>query len=441
MRQARPNDQTANLWPAARSEPLFAQPTGSPLTVVCYRAMRPPIPLMREPRLVRTIAVHIATTDTRRTRIGDRTSNPGFIQLIIDRYISREILRPFASGLGLLVLVFIGYSASVQLQLAASGRLDMLTAFKLVGLNTLVTLEVLLPSALFFSIMAAVGRLYRDAEMNALYAAGISRARILEAVFKLAVVIAIVTGIISIVGRPWAYRESYRLEAEAAARFDLKRMASGEFVVMEGSDYTFIAEGLDLEQGLHKGVFLQRDYEGKERAEVIVAEAASLPTLNPEQALTAEFYNGYNYLLDESRRQDVTLQFKRMEIRLENQEAQERYRRKAETTMALAASDEPKDIAEYQWRITTPVATLLLALVAVPLGRTAPRESRFRGFFMALAIYIGLLSLTAVMRTGIEQGTVPRVPGLWSAHAATAILLVFLVNPPRLPRRRRSHSP
>jgi lipopolysaccharide export system permease protein len=315
--------------------------------------------------------------------------------LIIDHYINREILRPFVSGLGLLVLVFVGYSASVQLEQAALGRLDMLTAFKLVGLNTLVTLEVLLPSAFFFSVLAAVGRMYRDAEMTALYAAGVSRVRV----------------------------------------------ASGQFVVMEGSDYTFIAEGLDLARGLHKGVFLQRDYEGKARSEIIVAESALLPTLNPERALTAEFHNGYNYLLDESQARDITLKFGKMVVNLENQEAQERYRRKAETTLTLAQSDEPKDIAEYQWRITTPLATLLLALVAVPLGRTAPRESRFRSFFLALAIYIGVLSMTAVLRTGIEQATVSRFPGLWTAYGVTAVLLVFLVNPPRLRRVRKSPTP
>ncbi|MEE4661048.1 MAG: LPS export ABC transporter permease LptF, partial [Halieaceae bacterium] len=327
------------------------------------------------------------------------------LALIIDRYISREILLPFVSGLGLLVLVFVGYSAALQLNLAAQGKLDMPTAFKLVGLNTVVTLEVLLPSALFFSVLAAVGRLYRDAEMNALYAAGVSQLRVLEAVFKLTVVVAILTGIISTMGRPWAYRESYRLEAEAAARFDLKQMASGEFVNMEGSDYTFIARDLDLERGLHKDVFLQKNHAERARTEVIVAETAALPALNPNQALTAEFHNGYNYLLDKKAQTDVTLKFKRMVVKLANEEAQDSYRRKAETTLTLAQSPDPKDIAEYQWRITTPVATLLLALIAVPLGRTAPRESRFRSFFIALAIYIGLLSVTAVLRTGIEQGS------------------------------------
>ena len=104
----------------------------------------------------------------------------------------------------------------------------------------------------------------------------------------------------------------------------------------------------------------------------------SLPALNPDQPFTAEFHNGHNYLLDQRARVDVRLDFKHMTVILDNDEAVEQYRRKAETTLNLSRSDAPKDIAEYQWRITTPLATLLLALVAVPLARTAPRESRFR---------------------------------------------------------------
>ena len=355
--------------------------------------------------------------------------------LIIDRHISWEIIRPFCMGLGLLILVFIGFSAARQLSLAAEGQLDMLTAFKLICLNTLITLEILLPSAFFFSVLSAIGRLYRESEMSALYAAGVSRTRVLEAVLKLALVVALITGIISIQGRPWAYRTSYALEAEAAAEFDLQQMATGEFVNMDGSDYIFIAKDVDLELGLHKGVFLQKYHQGRARTEIIVAEAASLPTLNPGQAMQAEFYNGYNYLLDNRARQDMVLEFKEMVVRLPNEEARERYRRKAETTINLAASTEPKDIAEYQWRITTPLATVLLALIAVPLARSAPRESRFRNFFIALMVYIAMFSMISVMRTWIEQEKLAQMPGLWSAYVIQAILLGLLVAQPRLKRR------
>ena len=357
------------------------------------------------------------------------------LPLIIDRHISFEILRPFCMGLGLLVLVFVGYSAARQLSLAVDGKLDTLTAFKLIGLNTLITLEILLPSAFFFSVLAAIGRLYRDSEMSAFYAAGVSRARILQAVFKLALVIALITGLLSVLGRPWAYRTSYALESQAAAQFDLKQMSANEFVNMDGSDYTFIAGDIDLERGLHKDVFLQKTYHEEGRSEIIVAESAAMPTLNPGQATLATFFNGYNYLLDDRSTRDMTVRFKELQVHLPNEEAQEKYRRKAETTVNLSQSTQPKDIAEYQWRISTPLGTILLALIAVPLAHSAPRESRFRNTTIAIASYIVLFALVSVLRTFIEQERLGAIPGLWTAYAIQAAVLVVLVTRPRLRRR------
>ena len=344
-------------------------------------------------------------------------------------------MRPFGAGLGLLVLIFIGYSAARYLSLAAEGQLEMLTAFKLVGLNTLISLEIMLPSALFFSVLAAVGRLYRDGEMYALYASGVSTARILESVLKFALLIALITGFLSVQGRPWAFRTSYALEAQAAANFDLKKMAAGKFVDLQGSDYVFFARGVDLEQGVHSGVFLFKKHPENRRAEILVADSASLPVLHPDEPMQAQFHNGFNYLLDGRGRQDLTLEFGELLVRLPNFEAREEYRRRAETTLNLASSDQPKDIAEYQWRITTPLAVVLLALLAVPLSRTTPRESRLRNFAVALLVYIGLFSMISLLRTAIEQGRMGAMPGLWAAYVAEALLLALLVSRPRLKRR------
>jgi len=355
--------------------------------------------------------------------------------LIIDRHISSEILRPFCMGLVLLVRVFVGFSAARQLSLAVDGKLDMLTAFKLVGLNTLITLEILLPSAFFFSVLSSIGRLYRDSEMSAFYAAGVSRTRILVAVLKLALLVAVLTGLLSVLGRPWAYRTSYALESKAAAEFDLKQTSANEFVNMDGSEYTFIAGDVDLDKGLHKDVFLQKNYYKQGRSEIIVAEAAAMPTLNPGHATRATFYNGYNYLLDNRSSRDMTVQFHELVVRLPNEEAEEKYRRKAETTRNLAQSQEPKDIAEYQWRVSTPLGTILLALIAVPLARSAPRESRFRNVAIAILSYILLFALVSVLRTFIEQGRLAAFPGLWAAYAIQALVLIFLVSQPRMRRQ------
>jgi len=79
---------------------------------------------------------------------------------------------------------------------------------------------------------------------------------------------------------------------------------------------------------------------------------------------------------------------------------------------------------------------VLLALLAVPLARTAPRQSRFRNTSIAIVVYVALFSLVSVLRTFIEQDKLGPMPGLWSAYAAQALLLIILVRQPRLKRRK-----
>jgi lipopolysaccharide export system permease protein len=331
----------------------------------------------------------------------------------------------------MLTLVFIGYSAARQLGLAAEGQMEVSAALAVIGLKTLISLEVLLPTTLFFAILAAIGRMHRDGEMQAFYAAGVRPSRILESVVRLALLIALITAVVSIIGRPWAYRETYRLEAEAAAKVDLRKIASGRFVTLGNVNFTtLIADGLDLEHGLHKGVFVHRNHQGEQnRSEIIVAEAAALLTLNPEQAVAGKFFNGHHYSLDNYDRKDVTVRFKELTVNIPLEEVRANYRRKAEPTGNLAISQQPKDVAEFQWRISTPVSTLLLALTAVPLARSKPRESRFRIFIVAIALYVGVFSLAALARTWVEQGTIGPVPGLWSVHLVLFLVLLALVKP------------
>ena len=56
---------------------------------------------------------------------------------------------------------------------------------------------------------------------------------------------------------------------------------------------------------------------------------------------------------------------------------QPEYKRKASSTQNLMQSKARKDIAELQWRFSTPFSTVLLALLGVPLSRAAPRQGKY----------------------------------------------------------------
>ncbi len=94
-------------------------------------------------------------------------------------------------------------------------------------------------------------------------------------------------------------------------------------------------------------------------------------------------------------------------------------------------SDQPRDIAEFQWRISRPMATILLALIAVPFSRTSPRQGKSeRSFYGAAAVFAIYYILSGLAQTWVEQGTISRVPGVWWLYILMACCLRSACYPP-----------
>jgi len=356
--------------------------------------------------------------------------------LVLDRYITSEIIKPLFLGVALLIVIFSGYTAAIKLGDAANGLIDPGTVARLIGLSTIVSLEVLLPTALYLSIIATLSRLYRDSEMAAMRASGVGELRIMRSLTLLAVLISVLAGIISVYGRPWAYRESYRLEAEARAEFDIRKIEPGQFIELQDSKYVLYAREVDQDSGKLKDVFLQTQL--GEKFQAIYAQEAYLPPVTFGEARSFELFRGYGYTLDRKGSRDTTLKYKQMTIHIPPDEPDTNYRRKAEPTLTLYHSEAPKDIAEFQWRLSTPVSTLLLAMLAVPLSRSAPRQGRHNSFFIAILVYIGMFNLISVTRNAVEEEAIPAFPGIWWTYLLPVLLLIVLMA---WPAWRRKKSP
>ena len=102
--------------------------------------------------------------------------------LIIERYVTREILQSFAAVLAVLLLVFIANRFVRLLTEAAAGRLPGDVIAQLVIIKLTASLTVLLPMAFFFGVLLALGRLYKDSEVVAMSAGGIGLQRLSRAV-------------------------------------------------------------------------------------------------------------------------------------------------------------------------------------------------------------------------------------------------------------------
>jgi lipopolysaccharide export system permease protein len=86
-------------------------------------------------------------------------------------------------------------------------------------------------------------------------------------------------------------------------------------------------------------------------------------------------------------------------------------------TAGLISSSDPTHVAELHWRIGVPLATLILALIAVPLSRIQPRQGRYGRLMIGLLVFIIYFNLLSAGKAWIEQGTVSGSVGLWWVHA------------------------
>ena len=147
----------------------------------------------------------------------------------ITRYIIREITAPFLVGTTFLAVIFAAYASASFLTDVANDMLQPGIIAYLIFLKLITVLDVILPSALYFSVIFGLGRLYRDSEMVAFMAAGFSDWQLLRSVFYFSLIVALLACLASNVGRPWAFRINYALQAKAMAELDIEKMQAGRF--------------------------------------------------------------------------------------------------------------------------------------------------------------------------------------------------------------------
>ena len=79
------------------------------------------------------------------------------------------------------------------------------------------------------------------------------------------------------------------------------------------------------------------------------------------------------------------------------------------------------------WRIGLPISLLLLAILALPLARSAPRSSHYGRMLIAVLGYMLYFNLLALGRGWIATGQLPEALGLWWLHAAVLLIAIGLM--------------
>ena len=331
---------------------------------------------------------------------------------LIERYIAREISLPFTVVILILVGLFASFVSARLLAGAVTETLGVAALLKLVFLKTLIALEVLIPIALYISVIVGLGRLSKDQELNIIRSMGVSGTRIVLTVLTVAVPVGIVSGMLSSYVRPWAYAESYMLDAQAEAELNTNRFQAGRFYGSEKSGrVVYVRSKNDVDKEMQNIFHYIKKKEGSEI--VIAKQAQQIQPATNEERPHILLSDGMVYELSKSASVDDMIRFEKMTYFIDNDFVMN-YRRKAAATRTLWESTQPRDIAELQWRLSRPLSTILMALIAITFVRISPRQDKTeKTYIIAALIFATYYNLSGLARTWVEQSVVGSIPGVW----------------------------
>lgn len=329
--------------------------------------------------------------------------------------------------------IFIGlYASFIGSRLLAEGvtnTLGLAAMLKLLLLKTLIALEVVIPIIIYIAVIVTLNRMHRDQEINVLRSAGVSDNHIIYAVLIFVIPVGIVSGVLSIYIRPYAYQESYSLNAQAESELNMDRFQAGRFYGSEGSGRVIYIQSKEDTSKQMKNVF-QYMKQG-DKSEIIVAREARQQTPRAGEYPQIHLYDGAIYRLAHTPAagENTVTRFEKLVYFTASKTISE-LNRKATPTAVLSYSQRPKDIAEFQWRLSRPVAAILLALIAVPLSRASPRQDKGTRTYLIAAGVSGLYYVISTLaQNWVMQGVVGSMPGVWWLHGLMFLIVLFMLFP------------
>ena len=350
---------------------------------------------------------------------------------IISQYILRELFTTWVGVTLVLLIVLITNKFADVISDIAAGDILSSSLLPIIALSSIEYLIILLPLSTFLSVIIVIGRFYRDHEMTAIQVAGKGTGFIYKIFTFPLIVLIFLLGFISTVISPNAKQSILLKEEEAMRSVGIEFFEPGRFVNLKDGA-VFYAQGRSEKNRFIK-VFLQK--KTKNKVSVITSEYAEIQSLEDNLSRLV-FFNGQRYEGLPGTTDFRVLRFTEHRLPLffdSNDINDESYETKNFNELIMDESVPSR--SELQWRVSPPIALIILVLLAVPLSKSSPREGQYGGLIIGVLIYLVYVNMLGAAKVWFEQGNSPIELGIWWVHGCFAVfLIIYLYFNSRLSR-------
>ncbi len=344
---------------------------------------------------------------------------------LIERYLRREFVSTFAAVMVILLLVSMGALFADLVQEIARGRVPAALLLSQLGLRTIRWLPLVLPLALFLGLLLSIGRLYADSEMAVLFSVGVGPKALWRPISSLLWPVVLVIGCCSLWWGPWATSKAKEMIDTANRSFLIAGLEPGRFVELPGRGGILYVGELATDGTKFGKMFALTERDG--RFDVITAKSGDL-ALEGESQRILRLEDGYRVEGTYDAKDYRLMHFEKNEIRVPDREQQQNSAVEIRSTMSLFNDASPLAKAELNWRMAMPIFTFVLAILALPLARSEPRQAHYGRLILAFLSYLVGMNLMLIGAKYIGSGAIPGWAGLWWLHLPMLLLAMWLFS-------------
>jgi len=358
---------------------------------------------------------------------------------IINRYIFKELLPPFAISLFFLTFVFLMTRIPEITNMVVNYNADILSVVFMVVYTLPRFLEFTIPMSVMISILLTVMRMSQENEILALKGAGVSLYKLLPPVLIFCFSGVFLTMCITIFGVSWG-KLSIKKKSIELARSSIDAALQERQFNCELEDVMIYVSHVNMKTKALRDVFIE-DRRTKGVVSISAAPSGKLIRLEDEQVYAIRLYNGVINQVDADEKSVSSIQFENYDINIDLNSMNKKNGKILKDLDEISLvhliglirsgiKDKARLIEalmELHEKFSIPFACLSLGLLAFPLGIQSASFRRSSGFGFGISFFLLYYFLLAIGWSAGETGNYPPVFAMWLPNVIMGGVGVFFL--------------
>ena len=350
---------------------------------------------------------------------------------IVAKYVMRQVLMLLAAVFIVIGLVIFGNQLVLVVKESIEEGVPVADLLPLVGFNMIRDVPLILSLSLFLAIILAISKLYKDSEAIVMNSLGLGDKHFMVLIQPVVLFIFIFILFLTTVAVPWSKQQRSMIMDRSENSSEFSFIKEGEFQEFKNGELVFYASKVkDIKNSAKQNmeeIFIYAESSGDPI--ITLASQAQKYTDASSKSVYLRLKDGVRYHGFPSDKNKKILNFDQYDLQIidgsRQRSADVSTKIESKPTLDILFSNNSKEIAEWQWRLSQPISVLILSLFGVLLGKSSPRGGKNLGVLTGILVFIIYNNALLVAKSSLERGELSPIVGLWSVHLLVLIVIVI----------------